>query len=227
VKAILCGRGGYGVTRILDQVDLSPLVKNPKWIIGYSDITALHCALQQYNIASIHADMVNGLGTGIDSSSFSLYELLTGTRPAYSIYPSGYNRIGTGEGQLVGGNLSILLATMGSKDEIKTEGRILFLEDVGEYKYAIDRMLVTLKRAGKLENLNGLVIGGFTRLKEDTPDDFTMNIGDIIMEKVSSYHYPVCFNFPAGHQVLNMGLKLGAVHKLQVEEKSVSLACLE
>ena len=228
IHAILCGRGGYGVTRILDSLDLTPLTQHPKWIIGYSDITALHCQLQQqYNIASIHADMVNGLGNTLDSSSFTLYELLTGTKPVYSFPSSGYNRKGIAEGQLVGGNLSMVLAMMGSSGELQTDGKLLFLEDVREYKYSIDRMLQTLKRAGKLKNLQGLVLGGFVRLREDNPDEYAMNIGEIILEKVAEYTYPVCFNFPAGHQVLNMALKFGASHRLHVEDQISSLVALE
>lgn len=224
VKAILSGRGGYGVMRILDKIDFTPLRKSPKWLIGYSDITALHCHVyQQFGLPTIHADMVNGLSATVDSSSFTLYELLTGIRPVYTLAPSGYNRLGDAEGVLVGGNLSMIMAMMGSSGEIDTNGKLLFIEDVREEKYTIDRMLMTLKRSGKLDNLSGLVIGGFTRLKEDDDGAFAMNIGEIIMEKVANYQYPVCFNFPAGHQALNVALLLGRRHKLSVGKRLVTM----
>ncbi len=224
IKAIISGRGGYGVMRILDRIDFSPLKSNPKWMIGFSDITALHCHLhQQFGLPTIHADMASGLNETLDSSAYTLYEILTGSKAVYTIPPSGYNRTGRADGLLVGGNLSMVVAMMGSTGELDTAGKILFLEDVREYKYTIDRMLMTLKRAGKLDQLAGLLLGGFTRLREDNGDDFAMNIGEIIMEKVAAYPYPVCFNFPAGHQTLNMAMQLGARHRLVVEERICTL----
>jgi muramoyltetrapeptide carboxypeptidase len=217
VKAIMFARGGYGVMRMMDKVDWSAFARKPKWLIGFSDITAFHCHIHTlYGVPTIHADMGNGFSAADDPASISLKKMLTGTRQPYQVDGYYLNRLGTATGKLVGGNLSLITAMQGSKSALDTAGKILLIEDVSEYKYTIDRMLMNLKRSGRLDNLAGLVVGGFTATKADTEDTFDMSVEEIILEKVKEFSYPVCFHFPAGHQRLNLALKLGAYHRLEV-----------
>lgn len=224
INAIMFARGGYGVMRMMDKVDWSAFARKPKWLIGFSDITAFHCHVHSlYGIPTIHADMSNGFSTVEDAAAFSLRKMLTGVRQPYLADAFNLNRMGTATGKLIGGNLSLITAMQGSKSALNTNGKILFIEDVSEYKYTIDRMMMNLKRSGMLDNLAGLVVGGFTATKADTEDTFDMNVEDIILEKVKEFHYPVCFHFPAGHQRLNLALKLGAYHRLDVTESNTLL----
>lgn len=225
VKAILCGRGGYGTSRIIDQLDFEKFKENPKWIIGYSDITILHCHIyRNYKITSLHAPMANAFNEGGNENEFvlSLKDALEGKKIKYSVDMHPLNKRGEGIGELAGGNLSILTHLIGSSSEIKTKGRILFIEDVGEYYYKIDRMMLQLKRAGKLEKLAGLIVGGFTDML-DTTLKFGQDAYDIIFDKVKEYDYPVCFNFPVGHQNNNYALKVGTGYKLKVSKNRVIL----
>lgn len=225
IKAILFARGGYGVMRMIDKVDWSVFARKPKWLIGFSDITAFHCHIQSlYGIPTIHADMGNGFATVDDPAAVSLKRMLSGTRQPYQADVYYLNRTGTAIGKLVGGNLSLITAMQGSKSALDTAGKILLIEDVSEYKYTIDRMLMNLKRSGKLDNLAGLVVGGFTATKADTEDTFDMSVEEIILEKVKEFSYPVCFHFPAGHQQLNLALKLGAYYRLEVTESRIYLS---
>jgi muramoyltetrapeptide carboxypeptidase len=232
VKAIMCARGGYGVTRILDRLSLTRLKERPKWIIGFSDITALHVHLARVApMASIHSKMCNSFPADRDAaepvvqdSILSIRQTLTGTKMRYSCTPDELNRTGVGQGILVGGNLSMLNHLMGTPSEINTYGRILFLEETGEYPYSIDRMFVNLRRAGKLSNLAGLIIGGFKMKPDDPGEEFGRTLYDIVREKTAPYKYPVCFNFPAGHQKHNVALKCGARHVLTVRKDAVELA---
>jgi len=233
VKAILCARGGYGVTRIIDKLSFTRFKENPTWIIGFSDITALLIHVNRnYNIVSIHSKMCNSFPEiwsaaepSIQESILSIKQALTGTKMKYTVPVSVSNRKGVGTGQLVGGNLSIIQNLMGTNSEIKTDGKILFLEEVSEYLYSLDRMLINLQRAKKLEKLSGIVVGGFNRLKPDDPgEEFGRTVEEIIMSKVSAYSFPVCFNFPVGHQKYNLALKHGARHILTVRDDSVELA---
>jgi muramoyltetrapeptide carboxypeptidase len=216
VSAIVSARGGYGTVRIIDNIDFSPLIKNPKWIIGYSDITVLHAHLHALGLQSIHATMP--VNFGIDASATeSLRKILFGEKTNYSIPVSAYNRQGKAEGILVGGNLSVLYGLIGSKSDIDTKDKILFIEDLNEYLYHIDRMLIALKRAGKLSRLAALLVGGFTGLKDnETP--FGKCYEEIILDAVKEYTYPVCFNFPAGHIDNNMALVLGKECEIVVKE---------
>lgn len=225
VHAILFARGGYGLTRIIDDVDWSDFQQNPKWLIGYSDVTAVHLHVHaNLGISTIHGDMAMGLTSDDDDiSSTSVYKLLFGGCVHYKVPNHPYNRLGIAEGQLIGGNLSLIQACAGSKSDIQTEGKILFIEDVSEYKYTIDRMMMQLKRSGKLKNLSGLVVGAFNRTKMNDEDTYDMTVEQIILEKVLSYDYPVCFNFPSGHIKENRALKLGAWHQLQVNTSQVLL----
>ena len=225
IKAILCGRGGYGLTRIIDRIDFSRFEKDPKWIIGYSDVTVLHAHIwSNYKIATLHAPMASAFNDGEAGNAYiqSLRQAIAGQSAAYSCAGHPFNRPGTASGRLIGGNLSLLAHLTGTSSEIKTKGKILFLEDVGEYRYNIDRMLYQLKRSGKFDQLAGLIIGGFTEIK-DTTRPFGASVEEIIRDVVKEYDYPVCFGFPVSHEKENYALKIGVKHTLGVNPQSTSL----
>jgi len=218
IDAILMGRGGYGMSRIIDAVDFTAFSKNPKWVCGFSDITVLHNHLQaRYGISSLHSPMCGAFKPETENEAYliTLYKALTGEPLEYNILPSRYNRNGRVEAELTGGNLAMLAHLTGSVSEADTDGKILFIEDIGEYLYNADRMMLNLKRAGKLDKLSGLIVGGFTDM-QDTERPFGQTIEEIIWDKVKEYGYPVCFNFPAGHQDINYTLTLAGRHRLQV-----------
>ena len=226
IQAILCGRGGYGVSRIIDAVDFTQFKKKPKWIIGYSDITVLHAHIHSnLKIASLHSPMAGAFNDGENSNEFivSLHKAITGKKSNYKIAAHPFNQQGTATGELVGGNLSLLCHLVGTKSEIHTKNKIFFLEDIGEYIYAIDRMLVQLKRSGKLQNLAGLIIGGFTDMK-DTERPFGKTVYEAITDLIKEYNYPLCFNFPVSHSKENFALKVGVEHQLKVGKKTVTLS---
>ncbi|HXB96229.1 MAG TPA: LD-carboxypeptidase [Puia sp.] len=225
IDAILCGRGGYGISRIIDQIDLSRFGHDPKWIIGFSDITVLHAHIYaNYNIASLHAPMAGAFNDGgADGEGvLSLRRVLAGEKMSYTCAAHPSNRIGEARGALVGGNLSLLAHIVGSVSDIDTEGKILFLEDVGEYLYNIDRMLRQLKRSGKFDRLAGLVIGGFTDLK-DTNRPFGATVEAIIGDVAGQYDFPVCYGFPVSHGKENVALKIGVDYVLTVDAQGASL----
>ncbi|MGC4038755.1 MAG: LD-carboxypeptidase [Chitinophagaceae bacterium] len=225
VKAILCGRGGYGVTRIIDKINFKKFKKQPKWIIGFSDITVLHSHIySNYYISTMHAPMAGAFNDDGFTNEYvlSLKNALQGDKIKYTIEPNEHNRKGEAIGELVGGNLSILAHLTGSDSDLKTKGRILFIEDVGEYLYNIDRMLQQLKRSGKLSKLAGLIVGGFTDMK-DTERPFGKAVYEIIRDTVEEYDYPVCFGFPVSHGKENYALKVGVGYKLKVGKSKVSL----
>lgn len=223
IKAIFAARGGYGTVRIIDKIDFSPLLKSPKWIIGFSDITVLHCHLQaNFDMSSIHGQMPLTIPDGSKPSLESLRIALFGNELLYSVPVSDQNLTGDSKGVLVGGNLTLMVMMAGSKSDIDYRDKILFLEDVGEYLYAIDRMMYNLKRAGKLAQLKGLLIGGFTDIKDnDIP--FGQTIEEIMLSHVAEYGYPVCFNFPAGHLSDNHSLILGKYVNLKADKEQVTL----
>jgi len=231
IKAILCARGGYGAVHIIDQLDFSPLARYPKWIIGFSDITVLLCHLHTNgNWASIHSKMCNSFPDDwakaeqvqVDSI-LSIRKALSGERMQYKPVPNPRNRYGHAEGQLVGGNLKTIETLAGTRSDIDTTGKILFVEDTGEYLYSIDRMFWHLQRTGKLNRLAGLVIGGFKVKPDDPGEEFGRTLYDIVTDRVKAFSYPVCFDFPVGHQKENYALKYGAPHLLEVEEAAVTL----
>jgi muramoyltetrapeptide carboxypeptidase len=225
VKAILCARGGYGMGRIIDKIDFKKFKKQPKWIIGFSDITILHCHLySNYYISSIHAPMAaafNDMGY-INRFVQSLKNSLEGNKAKYQCEPHEFNKKGEVIGEVVGGNLSLLAHLMGTDSDLKTKGRILFLEDTGEYLYNIDRMMYQLKRSGKLSKLAGLIVGGFTDNK-DTERPFGQNAYEIIHDVVKDYDYPICFGFPISHEKENYAIKVGVGYKLKVGKSKVIL----
>ncbi|MEO8109230.1 MAG: LD-carboxypeptidase [Ginsengibacter sp.] len=231
IDAIMLGRGGYGAVRIIDRINFKKFSSKPKWIIGFSDATVIHSHLNaNFGIASIHSKMCNSFPddwslaeqTQIDSID-SIRKCLVGDEMKYVVNPGQQNRMGVGEGTLVGGNLSILENLAASVSDINTDNKILFLEEVGEYPYNIDRMLWNLKRSGKFQKLKGLIIGGFKMKPDDPGEEFGMNLHQMVLEKVKEYNYPVCFNFPVGHQKENYALKCGVKHKLTVNENGVEL----
>lgn len=234
IKAIMCARGGYGVVRIIDKLNFDKFKANPKWIIGFSDITVLHAHINSnYNIATIHSKMCNSFPSEWALAKpmqietlLSIRQVLTGQDVKYSAPPVSYNRPGRAEGILVGGNLSIIETLAGSGSDLKTDDAILFLEDTHEELYRIDRMFWNLKRSGKLDKLKGLIIGGFS-LEEETPgEEFGKSVYEIVTEKIKEYDYPVCFDFPVGHQINNFALKCGAKHILNVDNNGSSLVSI-
>lgn len=213
------------MSRIIDRLNFKKFVKHPKWLVGFSDITLLHAHLiRQYRISSIHGPMAGAFAQGskTKASIQSLHETLLGKKQSYSCKPNSLNRMGAAKGMLVGGNLTLLTHAMGSSSELDTRNKILFIEDIGEYRYQIDRMMQQLKRSGKLKGLSGLVVGGFTEMK-DTERPFGKSISQIIHESVQEYSFPVCFDFPVSHSSKNMALKIGGDYELKVSSRSVRL----
>lgn len=223
--AIICSRGGYGTVRIIDKLDFSGFRKHPKWLVGFSDITILHAAINKLGIATIHGAMPrfffdeNGQS---NENLDSLMQLLKGNPVEYKIETQPENRTGSCTAGIVGGNLSIMVSLLGTKYEIDTRGKILFIEDIDEYLYHTDRMMHQLKLAGKLDNLVGLVVGDFTDVK-DNESPFGKTVHEIIAEAVVDYNYPVCFGFPAGHDKRNLALAFGMNWSLEVSEQKVGL----
>ena len=225
INAILMGRGGYGLSRIIDRLDWSKFKMNPKWICGFSDITVLHSHIHNtLEIPTLHSPMCGAFTPDTVNAGYikRLYACLIGESQHYHTTPHLLNRIGNGEGILTGGNLAILSHLVGSKSDIDTTGKILFIEDIGEHLYKMDRMMLTLKRAGKLDNLKGLIVGGLTEM-EDTERPFGKTVEEIIFDNVAEYNYPVCFDFPTGHIEDNHTLALGMMHKLTVTDMGAHL----
>ncbi len=225
VKAILCGRGGYGVSRIIDGLDFKQFKKHPKWIIGFSDITVLHAHLNTVvKTASIHAPMAGAFNDGGAENEWvqSLKKAIKGQLTNYSCPAHPLNKLGKAYGDIIGGNLSLLVHLIGTASSIKTKGKILFIEDIGEHVYQVDRMMVQLKRAGLLKDLAGLIIGGFTDM-EDTTVPFGKSVQQCIAEHLEEYDYPVCFDFPVSHAKENYAIKIGLPHQLQVSNNKTSL----
>ena len=225
IDAILMGRGGYGMSRIIDDIDFTAFRQKPKWICGFSDFTILHSHIQRhFGISSLHSPMCWAFRPETEHEAYlrTFYTALTGGPLKYETPHSSFNRPGEATAELTGGNLSLLAHITGSVSEVDTAGKILFIEDIGEYLYNADRLLLNLKRAGKLDHLKGLILGGFTDM-QDTERPFGQTIEEIIADKVKEYNYPVCFHFPAGHQDVNHTLTLGEVHKLTVTEQGATL----
>ncbi|SJZ38056.1 S66 peptidase family protein [Sediminibacterium ginsengisoli] len=225
INAILCGRGGYGMSRIVDQLDFSRFRKKPKWVIGFSDITVLHAHIyNRHKTACLHAPMAGAFNEGEYENEFiqSLRKAIAGKKSSYSCAAHPFNRKGKAEGILIGGNLSLIAHIIGSKSAFSTKGKILFLEDVGEYIYNVDRMFIQLKRSGMLDELAGLIIGGFSEMK-DTLIPFGSDVFDLISEHVAGYDYPVCYDFPVSHERNNYALKVGLEHTFHVTAGKVTL----
>ena len=225
IHAILFGRGGYGMSRIIDKLNFKKFKKNPKWLIGFSDITLMHCHLYgNFKISSIHGPMAAAFNDMKSNPIYidSLHKAITGKKANYNCKPHINNRLGNASGKIIGGNLSLLTNIIGTKSDFDTKNKILFIEDVGEYLYTADRMLQQLKRSGKLNKLAGLIVGGFTDMK-DTDRPYGKKIEDIIKEIVAEYEYPVCFHFPISHGKENLAIKIGVAYDLKVMKNKTIL----
>jgi muramoyltetrapeptide carboxypeptidase len=223
VKAIFCSRGGYGLARIIDKIDFSALKSAAKWIVGFSDITALHNAFSRVGVASIHGIMAKHITLKADGLD-NLMTMLFGGDVAYEVPAHDFNKVGEAEGELIGGNLSVLYGLRGTPFDLDYKGKILFIEDLGERLYHIDRMMQNLRLGGVFEQISGLVVGQFTDIDED--DSFDGGVYGVISEAVKGYDIPMCFNFHAGHVDNNQPLMLGAKYKLEVLKNKSILKCL-
>jgi muramoyltetrapeptide carboxypeptidase len=222
IKAVVAARGGYGCSRIVDRLNFDQFLKSPKWVVGFSDLTVILSRIYQLGYAGAHAPMAKSITTeGASLAAESLRQLLFGELAEYDIPVHPFNRNGIASGNLVGGNLCILAHMIGSATETDTRGKILFIEDVGEYLYNLDRMMVQMKRAGKLEHLAGLVVGQFTDMKDNSNPTFGKDANEIVQEHVSGFNYPVCYNFPVGHVGDNRAMGIGMNCLLEVNSRKV------
>lgn len=222
IKAIIAARGGYGTVRIMDELNYRTFLDNPKWIVGFSDITYLHTQLNcNIGVETLHATMPISMPANTQEAIQSLQNALFGKSLEYQFNTHPFNRKGIMQGEIVGGNFSILYSILGTKTILDTHRKILFLEDLDEYLYHIDRMMMAMKRAGKLKNLAGLIIGGMSDMK-DNSIPFGKTAEEIIAEHIAEYDYPVCFNFPSGHLPDNRSIFMGRQASVRVEESNVS-----
>jgi muramoyltetrapeptide carboxypeptidase len=219
ISAIWCARGGYGTVRVLDKLDYTKFKENPKWLIGYSDITALHNQLHNEGFQSIHALMCVSLTKDLSEIEYPIETFksaLFGEPKNYDLEPTQFNRVGKASGPLIGGNLTMLHTMLGSKESLDTSGKILFIEEIGEYKYHIDRMLQSMKRAGYFDNLKGLIVGDMSRMRKNTTLWGT-SVEPLILDALAEYDFPIAFGMPAGHEKENLAMTLGMTVELQVE----------
>ena len=222
IKAIWIARGGYGSVRIIDKLNFDKFLQNPKWIVGFSDITVLHSHINTLGVSTIHGIMPYTVPNTIETSIESLKKALFGESLSYEISSHSDNRIGKTTGELVGGNLSIIYSLLGSESSIDTNGKILYIEDLDEYLYHIDRMMQNLKRNGYFKNLKGLIVGGMTDM-HDNSIPFGLDAIGIIKDVTSEYDFPICFYFPAGHVKDNRALRLGQEISFEVTENKVEV----
>ena len=220
IEAIWLARGGYGSIRIIDKLDFTKFLQHPKWIAGFSDSTVIHGKLQRLGVPSLHSPMPFYFANKTKEAKQSLFNALMGKCLHYEFPANPLNRLGKMEGEIVGGNLSVLMGMNGSDIFPETDGKILFIEEVDEYIYHIDRMMHCLKRAGKLAHLKGLIVGGLTQIKDNT-HPFGQTAEEVIAEAVSEYDYPVCFGFPAGHFDDNRAVFFGINSRLMVTDEKV------
>ncbi|KAA0991658.1 S66 peptidase family protein [Dyadobacter aurulentus] len=227
IDAIIAARGGYGCSRIVDQLNFDRFLQHPKWIVGFSDLTVLLSQVLQLGYGSLHAPMAKSITTyGGELAEESLRQLLFGEMPEYKVNPHALNRKGEATATVAGGNLCILNHLIGSETEINTDGTILFIEDISEYLYNLDRMMIQMKRAGKLSNLAGLIVGQFTDMKDNKEPTFGKNANEIIHEHIAEYAYPVCFDFPVGHVGDNRAMGVGMQAKFTVTSENAALQFL-
>ena len=222
IKAIFCVRGGYGTVQIIDLINFDKLLKSPKWIIGYSDVTVLHSHMHNLGLSSMHATMPINFQENTNESIKNLHAALFGLKYCIKASAHRLNKYGTIECEIVGGNLSILYSLLGSSSDIDTAGKILFLEDLDEYLYHIDRMIINLKRNNKFQNIKALIIGAMSNMN-DNKIPFGLNAEEIIHMHIKEFNFPVCFGFPAGHINNNQIIKLGVKSSLEINAKGVVL----
>jgi muramoyltetrapeptide carboxypeptidase len=218
IRAIWAARGGYGTVRILDKLDYTKFKKNPKWIIGYSDITALHNQVHNEGYQSIHAMMCVSLSEenkGLEETIATFKDAIFGKPLSYTLEGSQYNRLGTVTAPIIGGNLTVLHTMLGSKTSIDVSGKILFIEEIGEYEYHIDRMLQSLKRAGYFDNCKGVIVGDITKVRKNTTA-WGKPVEQLIVDALSEYDFPIAFNMHAGHERDNRAMILGRTVELKV-----------
>lgn len=223
IDAILCSRGGYGVVRLIDNLDFTQFMLKPKWFIGFSDITNFHIALNNLGVMSLHSQMSRAMHENSETDAVkNIFKILAGENPKTVGEIHEFNRKGKAQAELIGGNLSIIYSLLGTRHEINTAGKILFIEDLNEYLYHLDRMMIVLKMAGKLNNLKGLVVGSFSDMKDNT-NPFGKTPYEIIAEQVLEYDFPVCYDFPLGHIIHNMPLVCGKTYNFEVGDRAVTL----
>ena len=222
IKAVFCVRGGYGTVRIIDKIDFSFFLNNPKWIVGYSDITVLHNHINNFGIASLHASMPINFKDNTAKSLNSIYNCLFESQNNIACNPFPLNKFGVAKGEVVGGNLSVIYSLLGSASDINTKDKILFIEDLDEYLYHIDRMIFNLFRNKKFSSIRGLIVGGMTKMN-DNKIPFGKNANEIIFEKTIHLNIPICFNFPSGHLDDNQSIVFGKESSLMVSEEIVEL----
>lgn len=223
IKAVWIARGGYGTVRIIDQIDFSGFVKNPKWIIGFSDITVLHSHIHNLGVATLHAIMPYSVPRVLPEARETLFKALFNRDYSFRIESDPGNKKGMTQGLLTGGNLSIIYSLLGSPSSLDTTGKILYLEDLDEYLYHIDRMFYNLKRNGYFDGLNGLIIGGMTDM-HDNQIPFGYDVKQIVLDITKEFGFPICFGFPAGHIPDNRALKLGTMVRLEVNDEETTLS---
>lgn len=222
VKAIWAAKGGYGTVRIIDRIDFTNFKKNPKWIMGFSDVTVLHSHINKMNIETIHSMMALSTKTASAQAIETLRKSLFGEVLSYKTAAHAFNRVGKASGEIVGGNLSVLYSILGSESETNLDGKILFIEDLDEYLYHIDRMMMNLKRSGKLSGIKALVIGGMTSMNDnDIP--WGKNSFEIIQDIVKEYKFPILYDFPAGHIKDNRALIFGRNVSVDITASSATL----
>lgn len=222
VKAILCARGGYGCIRILDRIDWAVQLQQPKWIIGFSDVTVFHQFMDKWEVPSLHATMPLDFETATKNSLSTLLKAITESKFNYTLPANSWNKKGQATGKVIGGNLSILYSLLGTSLQPNYLGKILFVEDVGEPLYAIDRMFFALDKAGILDQISGLIVGGMTQMRDSEPG-FGKTISEIISEHLRYKDIPVCYNFPAGHQNENLALILGVETEMIITDEQVTI----
>ncbi|MCF0049958.1 LD-carboxypeptidase [Dyadobacter sp. LJ53] len=224
IKAVIAARGGYGCSRIVDQLNFDQFLKNPKWVVGFSDLTVILSRILGLGYASLHAPMAKSITTdGAEMAKESLRQMLFGEMPHYAVEAHELNRPGTANADVAGGNLCLLAHLIGTETDVDTDGKILFIEDINEYLYNLDRMMIQMKRAGKFDNLAGLIVGQFTDMKDNNSPTFGKTHYEIIQEHIAEFDYPVCFNFPVGHVGDNRAMGVGMVAILTVTGEEVSL----
>ncbi|MBA6152098.1 S66 peptidase family protein [Gelidibacter maritimus] len=225
ISAIWAGRGGYGTVRIIDKLDYTKFRKKPKWVIGYSDITALHNQLHNQGFESMHAMMAAGVTedlNDIKETVATFKDAIFGKPLAYTLEGSSYNKVGTVSGELIGGNLTLLHTMLGSKTSMDTSGKILFIEEIGEYAYHIDRMLQSLKRAGYFDNCKGVIVGDFSKMRKNTTP-WGSSVEQLILDVLADYDFPIAFKMPAGHEDDNRAMIFGRNVELSVGKEVSTL----